>query len=514
MKSSNQNLKKLKSKVIFFVVTLLFFTLFPPVALAKDYSIKSADFTVQINKNGSATVTEKRTYDFDGSYSWADEWINTKGYKLKDIKITGVDNFTTEITEDNVYIKWYYKASNETKTFTLNYTILDAVTNHDDISEFYWQLIGDEWEKGVENVTAKVILYEEAKDNQIYGFGHGPLNGVVAILTSNQVNFTASNLPAKKMFEVRVLFPKGMLAGGRAGSSNLESILKEEKSFSEKKQTNKNIILGINIILAIFVLYRIIIWTKRFIKYGKDDKLPEVNLANSLHEPPSELEPILVETMLVGAPTGKSIVATILELVRRKILAIDFIKGGKKTLFGSKDQYFLKILKEKNISKNERLLINYLFEENNDKKLDFEEIKKFGMTRRMETVEFWRNWQKNAKEGLESKGFYETKSLEFQKKAFIEIALSFLLMFATAITLNPIIPIIYMIFTIFMAILMPKKSKWGGEEKAKWLAFKKWLKDYSVTKNYPIDSVILWEKYLVLWISFGSIDKSAIRASN
>ena len=51
--------------------------------------------------------------------------------------------------------------------------------------------------KGVENVTAKVILYEDVKDNKIWGFGHGPLNGKVEIPTDKQVNFSASNLPAK-----------------------------------------------------------------------------------------------------------------------------------------------------------------------------------------------------------------------------------------------------------------------------------------------------------------------------
>ena len=38
---------------------------------------------------------------------------------------------------------------------------------------------------------------------------------------------------------------------------------------------------------------------------------------------------------------------------------------------------------------------------------------------------------------------------------------------------------------------------------AGWLAFRKWLKEYSVTKNYPIDSVILWEKYLVYGTALG-----------
>ena len=52
---------------IFFV---LFFLFSAKSVSAKDYSIISADFKVQLNSDGSADVTEIRTYFFDGSYSW------------------------------------------------------------------------------------------------------------------------------------------------------------------------------------------------------------------------------------------------------------------------------------------------------------------------------------------------------------------------------------------------------------------------------------------------------------
>ncbi len=347
-------------KIIVSLIIFLALFLAPSVVQAKDYSIQSVDFIVQINKDGSASVTEKRTYNFDGSFTWADEWIPTKSYKLKDIKLIGADSFTTEVTEDKTYIKWFYNASNETNTFTLYYTILDAVTNHSDISEFYWQLIGDEWEKGVENVTAKVLLYEDAKDNIIYGFGHGPLNGVVSIPNSKEVNFSATDLPPKKMFEVRTLFPKGTLVGGRAGSLSLEDILNEEKEFGLKTQNQSRLQNVILLLLSVFVVYRIIVWIKRWVAYGKDNMLPEVNSAGLLHEPPSDLAPIYVETLMKGNPSNKSIVATILELVRNKNLEIKFIKNGKKTFFGHSNQYLLVLKNKQKLNKPEKLLLNWI----------------------------------------------------------------------------------------------------------------------------------------------------------
>ena len=80
-------MKKILS-LIFFVFTPYF--LFTNTVCAKDYSITNADFTVQINSDGSADVTEIRTYYFDGSFSWADEWLNlgNKSQATGNIKLT------------------------------------------------------------------------------------------------------------------------------------------------------------------------------------------------------------------------------------------------------------------------------------------------------------------------------------------------------------------------------------------------------------------------------------------
>ena len=110
-------------KIILSIFIVIVGLVFPSTAFAKDYSIKSADFNVQIEKDGSAAVTETRVYSFDGSFSWADQWIPLKGRTISDIKITGANNFTTAEESDRVYIKWYYAAFNEEKTFTLAYKI-------------------------------------------------------------------------------------------------------------------------------------------------------------------------------------------------------------------------------------------------------------------------------------------------------------------------------------------------------------------------------------------------------
>src|SRR3972149_6351410 len=162
-------------KKLLFILLFLCFFLFPAKTLAKDYSIPSADFRVQLYSDGSADVVETRTYSFDGSFSWADEWIILKddakisdievregerGYALSDSEAPG--SFQLSESSDRIYLKWFYSALDSDKTFTLKYHIDNAVTVHSDIAEFYWQLVGDEWVKATGQVNAKVFLASPA----------------------------------------------------------------------------------------------------------------------------------------------------------------------------------------------------------------------------------------------------------------------------------------------------------------------------------------------------------------
>jgi len=54
-----------------------------------------------------------------------------------------------------------------------------------------------------------------------------------------------------------------------------------------------------------------------------------------------------------------------------------------------------------------------------------------------------------------------------------------------------------------------KRTEKGREETARWLAFKKHLEEYSKTVKEPIDSLNLWEKYLIYGIVLG-VSKKAL----
>jgi uncharacterized membrane protein len=500
---------------------------------AKSYSIQRADFVVKISKSGDANVTENRTYNFSGSYSWADMWINTgNNYAISNIEIrdeNGPLRFDESDSPDKVYIKWYYTALDQVKAFTLTYTIKNAVTDHPDIREFYWQLIGDQWTEGTGEVTARVLLPSAVDGTQIRGYGHGPLNGKVTIPDNQEVDFSAASLPSKKMFEVRVLFPLTGLPMARQSGQTLAQILDEEKGFADKTLADqRNLILLVltEIILGglvtIFVIFRVLYWTWKWWKEGRDLPPPTVNLAGTLHDPPSDLEPGMVETLLAPnlKPTGKAITATIINLIRKKAITLTSEKQTAALgIFSRKDKYFLAQNPDYDKSKMTDLeteLMHFLFFLKKGGKVALDTVKKMGKTEPEKTRNFWKEWQKDCLANLAEDGYLELgnykESFKIGRESGTFMVAGFVGLWFLAP--NPIL----MAFSILvlagglvlsrLKIAIEMRTIKGNQEYANWKAFKKYIKEYSVTKNYPIDSVILWEKYMV----YGAVLGVSIKA--
>jgi len=65
----------------FFIPILILF-LFPAIPLkAKNYEIEKVHIFAQINKDGSVNIREERTYNFHGSFSWANYILPKKKFQ-------------------------------------------------------------------------------------------------------------------------------------------------------------------------------------------------------------------------------------------------------------------------------------------------------------------------------------------------------------------------------------------------------------------------------------------------
>ncbi|MBP9687370.1 DUF2207 domain-containing protein, partial [Candidatus Woesebacteria bacterium] len=429
----------MKKTLIYAFLAAFLFLLSPTTSFAKDYSIPDAEIIVHLTKEGSALVSEKRTYDFDGSFTWADINIPLAAkcggcvdYKVKNIAVFDGDtpiapsNLTSSFNVQGINIRWNYLAVDQKKVFTITYTIENAITTHSDISEFYWKLIGDKWDKGVGTVHAEVFFPVSVPSDAVRAWGHGPLNGKVTIPDNTKAVFDATNLPKKTFFEVRVLFPRTVGAFTQKGVLSKSTIISEETQNETNTRNGRTVTTGITVVVSlVFLLFTIlalkgvIYWGYRWYKYGNDNTPPEVNLAGTLHEPPSDLSPTLVEALLSWSHsvTGASIVATVIELSRRKIIRIT--KEKESTILGFivlEAPILLEYVDQKaHVSKLEKKLLEYLFQ--GEQSVHVSEIKQYGRKKTEIAQKFWKEWKEDVIHELVSEGLLEAGSVVDHKES-------------------------------------------------------------------------------------------------
>lgn len=140
-------------------------------ALAKDYFFSNVNIDIYVNPDGSFDWVENRTFDFSGDFHWAE-------YKVYKTRAENIVNFqvlengrqfeadasgspgTVFITDtnDSVTAKWFYDARDEMRTFTIKYKVIGAITAYSDVAEFYWKIIGAEWDVGTDHILATLHL--------------------------------------------------------------------------------------------------------------------------------------------------------------------------------------------------------------------------------------------------------------------------------------------------------------------------------------------------------------------
>ena len=173
-------------------VAVLALVLVPALAaFAKSYHIASADVTIEVQEDGSLLITERLTYDFDGSFSGAYRDVLLKGgetfelVSVSDELVTYQPGGCAELgctspagtygldeQPDRARIVWHHSSENEVRTFELVYRMSQVVTVYDDVADLQFQVWGDQWAVQADQVTAEVLLPAGAAEGDVRVFGH------------------------------------------------------------------------------------------------------------------------------------------------------------------------------------------------------------------------------------------------------------------------------------------------------------------------------------------------------
>ena len=510
------------------ILRIFLFFLISIVSFAASFRIEKLDIEANLQKDGSMVVSEAVTYDIDeinGVYFD----IDAKGFgELQYIQVfeddsTGgfkeVDSSNYEVSvNDELYrIKLYSKNHNNRRTFKFVYKLPEAITVYDDVAQFNRKMVGQEWQQGINYITAKVIIpVSSSYDNSnILVFGHGPLTGEVD-KEGNTVIYKLNNYYPGDFLEAHILMEPEIFSEYNKSKIvhkdmkqkllDMEAKLADEanaerdKAIRQQEMINKvfekpGLIFGVLSSIWGALMYYIHVIFKRKNKVKN-------SVGKYLRELPDNSSPALVGGFMTNSINDNEILATIVDLVRRKVLTLENSdKNSIIILTGSTE----------NLSAQEKAIVDiYINDFGDGKSLD---LKSFGFFQKvpMSVARKFEKWRAMVQSEMNRKNltYQGLGCLGVIFFAFFPMIFTFAGLVIGMITGNKMfLLIVVMGIILFVSgakARYPRKEL--AEAKDKWQAFKNFLSDYSQLEEAKITSVHLWEQYFVYAVALGVSEK-------
>ena len=510
------------------ILRIFLFFLISIVSFAASFRIEKLDIEANLQKDGSMVVSEAVTYDIDeinGVYFDIDakgfgelEYIqvfeddSTGGFKEVD-----TSNYEVSVNDELYRIKLYSKNYNNRRTFKFVYKLSEAITVYDDVAQFNRKMVGKEWQQGINYITAKVIIPVSASydSSNILVFGHGPLTGEVD-KEGNTVVYKLNNYYPGDFLEAHILMEpeifseynkskivhkdmKQKLLDMEAKFAD-EANAERDRAIRQQEMINKvfekpGLIFGVLSSIWGALMYYIHVIFKRKNKVKN-------SVGKYLRELPDNSSPALVGGFMTNSINDNEILATIVDLVRRKVLTLENSdKNSIIILTGSTE----------NLSAQEKAIVDiYINDFGDGKSLD---LKSFGFFQKvpMSVARKFEKWRAMVQSEMNRKNltYQGLGCLGVIFFAFFPMIFTFAGLVIGMITGNKMfLLIVVMGIILFVSgakARYPRKEL--AEAKDKWQAFKNFLSDYSQLEEAKITSVHLWEQYFVYAVALGVSEK-------
>ena len=510
------------------ILRIFLFFLISIVSFAASFRIEKLDIEANLQKDGSMVVSEAVTYDIDeinGVYFDIDakgfgelEYIqvfeddSTGGFKEVDSS-----NYEVSVSDELYRIKLYSKNHNNRRTFKFVYKLPEAITVYDDVAQFNRKMVGQEWQQGINYITAKVIIPVSASydNSNILVFGHGPLTGEVD-KEGNTVVYKLNNYYPGDFLEAHILMEPEIFSEYNKSKIvhkdmkqkllDMEAKLADEanaerdKAIRQQEMINKvfekpGLIFGVLSSIWGALMYYIHVIFKRKNKVKN-------SVGKYLRELPDNSSPALVGGFMTNSINDNEILATIVDLVRRKVLTLENSdKNSIIILTGSTE----------NLSAQEKAIVDiYINDFGDGKSLD---LKSFGFFQKvpMSVARKFEKWRAMVQSEMDRKNltYQGLGCLGVIFFAFFPMIFTFAGLVIGMITGNKMfLLIVVMGIILFVSgakARYPRKEL--AEAKDKWQAFKNFLSDYSQLEEAKITSVHLWEQYFVYAVALGVSEK-------
>ena len=433
---------------------------------------------------------------------------------------------------DSVRIVWYFTASDQTRAFTISYTLRGIAVAYDDVVDVNLKVWGDQWNEpldrlvGVETAPGKIL---RAWGKPVWVRGDVELVGTRATLRAVAV-------PAHQFVELRTLIARSAFASTAgmkvARGPAFQRIVAEELADAKRfKRDHDRIdaleahplrtglaVLGLAIIPALLVIALVFWFMGREHRTGYDREYEQ--------EPPTDTEPALVPTLLrQGGDAGSyEFTATLFDLIRRGVYKAEHVTTERPIWGGLRNETVsdleLTAGESRELRSWERAVADVV-----DSVLDggSERLSRF-----RERIQAERESMSRRFEAFKTDVAAEVDRLAwFRSTGAVPLGIAVVLfalaggvsIFLAVHHWRPVYPRYSDVLLVGLGVCLVanavlclgtllfnrrawrRRSRSGQEEAERWGAFRRYLSDFPRLQEAPPATIELWERYLVYGIA-------------
>ncbi|HEX8597983.1 MAG TPA: DUF2207 domain-containing protein [Chloroflexia bacterium] len=319
----------------------------PNMALAQErqFHMERYDSLIYVNTDGSLDIEETLVYVFQGQYRrglriWeTDRLENISDFQVFEVvdgqevpydeagfapdePSTSGQPGTFGVEPGNpTRVRWIYEGgptpSNGTtiKTFIIRYRVEGAIRVYSDRDEFDWYAVPPDWQSPINSSRVEVVLPEVA-DTSVVTTATVPEDAEVSKQGDTIVYSADGDL--EDGFEVGAQIPKGILSATAPRWQGAVDV--RERANAEMARIRPVIDLAILVLSLLVGVGGVLFVIRRWYLHGRDK--PVKLFSDYVAEPPSNLPPGLVGTLLDESADVRDVIATVVDQARKGNLTI------------------------------------------------------------------------------------------------------------------------------------------------------------------------------------------------
>lgn len=524
----------LKNKAFAILLISIFFISVLPAVSAVDYSIPYSNVDIQVYDDGLINVYEEIDYHFDSSAHGVYRDIPLKkGQTVENlqVKVDGAYYDYQVINYDGQErIKIYlYRDAAKTQGISsgtnvkvyLQYDFTHVVKIYNDVGELQYKVWGDQWEEDLGSLDA-VIRFPD--DTKIEYWINPAYNNAETKWDDGNLIITSPGVSQGKYIEARALIPLSEFSENTPFAQHINKNATDAiRSMQKSEEDTQNLLSTIGSIVDCALVALCAIPLGIYYMFGREPKTGYQGIYE--HEPPTNDPPAFVNALMswfgkdVGDLDQKAYQATIMDLIDRGKLGVDSEDDTEFT-----KTTFLTVKSLDGLERYERELIDILrtYELNGRISFSYMQDCLREETQARAFQDRYNNWCDNfvadyLPEAVFKEYFDDTGS-DYMKFFGVGAIVLAILVGLVSMFLDFRGDFITTILAIFFAVVgiasLAIPSGIGGKYTIKgklyterWEKFKKFLKDYSLIKEHPPESIAVWNKYLVYATALGVADE-------